>query len=79
MNINIVLLIIFAICNIVLDFITNLLTKDYRKNPFLRSSRMIFVLLKIYRKKGDKKYLYLFILDVLFIIGFIAMALLSII
>lgn len=77
MDIYIVLLIIFAICNIVLDFITNILTKDYRKNPFLRSSRMIFVLLKIYKKKREKKYLYLFILDILFFIGFIVFAFLS--
>ena len=52
---------------VILSFVTEKITEDYRKNSII-SFNIIFDLLKIYKKTKEIKYLVLFCLDIFFLI-----------
>ena len=52
---------------VILSFVTEKITEDYRKTSII-SFNIIFDLLKIYKKTKEIKYLVLFCLDIFFLI-----------
>jgi hypothetical protein len=68
MNIYIAILVFLFIINVILGFITEKSIEDYREESFLYLTYDILLLFKIYKRTKQKKYLYLFIVDTIFII-----------
>ena len=63
-NITIIFCLIIIV---ILSFVTEKITEDYRKTSII-SFNIIFDLLKIYKKTKEIKYLVLFCLDIFFLI-----------
>jgi hypothetical protein len=65
-----ILFLAIIIINIILGFITDKLTEGERKTSFV-GPYIPFILLNIYKKNRNIKYLVLFIFDMIFLILFI--------